>query len=127
MRIRRFRLKTICRPQPDDRCGFPRPRLQENNVSKPELGTKRLCAGCAVKFYDLMKDPIVCPKCEAVFIVPKVDPPRAKRSYNLRSAKPVPVVEEPVAAVKTEGEEPEVEDDKDSEGGVALLEDDEEE
>ena len=74
-----------------------------------------------------MKDPIVCPKCEAVFIVPKVDPPRAKRSYNLRSAKPVPVVEEPVAAVKTEGEEPEVEDDKDSEGGVALLEDDEEE
>jgi uncharacterized protein (TIGR02300 family) len=116
-------------PQPDNCCGLTRPRLQENNVSKPELGTKRLCAGCAVKFYDLMKDPIVCPKCEAVFIVPKVEPPRAKRSYNLRSVKPVPVAvaEEPVAAVKAEGEEPEVEDEKDTEGGVALLEDDEEE
>ena len=97
-------------------------------MSKPELGTKRLCAGCAVKFYDLMKDPIICPKCETEFVPPKVEPPRQKRNYNLRSAvKPVPVVEEPVAAVKTEGEEPEVEDDKDSEGGVALLEDDEEE
>lgn len=99
-------------------------------MSKPELGTKRLCAGCAAKFYDLMKDPIVCPKCETVFIVPEPEPVRAKRSYNMRSAKPVPVavVEEPVVAAKTEGEEPEAEgDDKDSEGGVALLEDDEEE
>jgi len=98
-------------------------------VSKPELGTKRVCAGCAAKFYDLMKDPIVCPKCETVFIVPPPEPARpAKRNYNMRTTKPVPVAEEPVAAVeKTEGEEPEVEDDKDSEGGVALLEDDEEE
>jgi uncharacterized protein (TIGR02300 family) len=36
-------------------------------VAKPELGTKRLCAGCSAKFYDLGKDPIVCPKCETVF------------------------------------------------------------
>jgi uncharacterized protein (TIGR02300 family) len=36
-------------------------------VAKPELGTKRLCASCGAKFYDLNKDPIVCPKCETVF------------------------------------------------------------
>jgi uncharacterized protein (TIGR02300 family) len=36
-------------------------------VAKPELGTKRLCANCGAKFYDLSKDPIVCPKCETVF------------------------------------------------------------
>jgi uncharacterized protein (TIGR02300 family) len=36
-------------------------------VAKPELGTKRLCASCGAKFYDLSKDPIVCPKCETVF------------------------------------------------------------
>ena len=36
-------------------------------MAKPELGTKRLCAGCGAKFYDLGKDPIVCPKCETVF------------------------------------------------------------
>lgn len=38
-------------------------------MAKPELGTKRLCAGCGAKFYDLNKDPIVCPKCETVFQV----------------------------------------------------------
>ena len=36
-------------------------------MAKPDLGTKRLCASCGAKFYDLNKDPIVCPKCETVF------------------------------------------------------------
>lgn len=36
-------------------------------MAKPELGTKRLCASCGAKFYDLKQDPIVCPKCETVF------------------------------------------------------------
>ena len=36
-------------------------------MAKPELGTKRLCGSCGAKFYDLAKDPIVCPKCETVF------------------------------------------------------------
>jgi uncharacterized protein (TIGR02300 family) len=35
-------------------------------VAKPELGTKRLCGNCGAKFYDLSKDPIVCPKCHTV-------------------------------------------------------------
>src|SRR5947208_5020789 len=35
-------------------------------VAKPELGTKRLCANCGAKFYDLNKDPITCPKCQTV-------------------------------------------------------------
>ena len=60
-------------------------------MAKPDLGTKRLCANCAAKFYDLDRDPIVCPKCETVFVVP-VTPVRARAE----PAKPVPV---PVAAV----------------------------
>jgi uncharacterized protein (TIGR02300 family) len=35
-------------------------------VAKPELGLKRLCATCGAKFYDLNRDPIVCPKCDTV-------------------------------------------------------------
>jgi uncharacterized protein (TIGR02300 family) len=35
-------------------------------VTKPELGTKRLCANCGVKFFDLNRSPIRCPKCDAV-------------------------------------------------------------
>jgi uncharacterized protein (TIGR02300 family) len=42
------------------------------SVAKSELGTKRLCAGCGVKFYDLNKSPIVCPKCATVFEVAPV-------------------------------------------------------
>ena len=38
-------------------------------MAKPELGTKRLCGSCGAKFYDLSKDPIVCPKCDTVFVV----------------------------------------------------------
>jgi len=41
-------------------------------VAKPELGTKRLCASCGAKFYDLNKDPIHCPKCGAVYEVAPV-------------------------------------------------------
>jgi len=36
-------------------------------VAKPELGTKRQCQACGAKFFDLNKDPIVCPKCGTLF------------------------------------------------------------
>jgi len=39
-------------------------------LSKPELGIKRLCGSCGAKFYDLNKDPIACPTCATVFVVP---------------------------------------------------------
>jgi uncharacterized protein (TIGR02300 family) len=38
-------------------------------VAKPELGTKRHCASCGTKFYDLNKDPIHCPKCGSAYEV----------------------------------------------------------
>ncbi len=36
-------------------------------MAKPELGAKRQCQSCGAKFFDLNKDPIVCPKCGTVF------------------------------------------------------------
>jgi uncharacterized protein (TIGR02300 family) len=36
-------------------------------VAKPELGNKHQCQQCGTKFFDLNKNPIVCPKCGAVF------------------------------------------------------------
>lgn len=38
-------------------------------MAKPELGAKRHCQSCATKFYDLNKNPIICPKCGTVFQV----------------------------------------------------------
>jgi uncharacterized protein (TIGR02300 family) len=52
-------------------------------VAKPELGTKRLCANCSAKFYDLSKTPITCPKCHTVMELaaaptrPRPEPARA--------------------------------------------------
>ena len=57
-------------------------------MAKPDLGTKRLCAGCGAKFYDLNRTPIVCPKCETEF-VPVVVAPRTRPD----APKPVPVAE----------------------------------
>ena len=38
-------------------------------MAKPELGGKRQCQTCSTKFFDLNKDPILCPHCGAVFVV----------------------------------------------------------
>ena len=46
------------------------------NMSKPELGTKRLCATCGSRFFDLSHDPIRCPKCDATFQLPLPAPPK---------------------------------------------------
>jgi uncharacterized protein (TIGR02300 family) len=32
-------------------------------MARPELGTKRVCAACGARFYDLSKFPAICPKC----------------------------------------------------------------
>jgi uncharacterized protein (TIGR02300 family) len=42
-------------------------REDREAVTKPELGTKRLCARCSAKYYDLNQAPITCPKCGTVF------------------------------------------------------------
>jgi len=45
-------------------------------VVKPELGIKRLCNSCGVRYFDLRKDPITCPKCATLFALPPVAPSR---------------------------------------------------
>jgi uncharacterized protein (TIGR02300 family) len=47
-------------------------------VAKPDLGTKRLCGNCGAKFYDLSKDPIVCPKCATVMALAAIAATRAR-------------------------------------------------
>ncbi|MGO9544255.1 MAG: TIGR02300 family protein [Rhodomicrobium sp.] len=36
---------------------------------KAERGLKRVCQSCGSKFYDLNRDPITCPMCQAIFQV----------------------------------------------------------
>lgn len=39
-----------------------------------ELGTKRTCPNCAARFYDLLRDPIMCPKCGTSFVAAAILP-----------------------------------------------------
>ncbi len=68
-------------------------------MAKPDLGTKRLCGNCGAKFYDLSKTPIVCPKCETVFVVTPVSS-RAKPE-PVAAARAAAVVEPEVVAPET--------------------------
>ncbi len=94
-------------------------------MAKPEWGTKRVCQSCGTRFYDLMRTPCVCPKCQAVVETEVVFKPR-RQSAESRAAKLVPVVAdiggEPIGI---EGEELEALDPDDVEAG-AVAEDDEE-
>src|SRR5213078_1236765 len=68
-----------------------RPLKEPRSVAKPELGTKRLCGNCGAKFYDLSKDPIVCPKCQTVLTLAAVAArSRPEPAAAARAPKPAP-------------------------------------
>lgn len=60
-------------------------------MAKPEWGTKRVCQSCGTRFYDLMRTPCVCPKCQSVVETEIVFKPRRQSSAEARAAKLVPV------------------------------------
>ena len=68
-------------------------------MAKPDLGTKRLCGNCGAKFYDLSKTPIVCPKCETVFVVAPVS--SRARPQAAAAARAAAVAEPEVVAPET--------------------------
>ena len=50
-------------------------------MAKPEWGIKRICPSCGARYYDLRKDPPVCPTCNAEF-----DPEALLKSRRARPA-----------------------------------------
>ena len=60
-------------------------------MAKPELGTKRRCSACGLKFYDFKKSPILCPGCNHQF-----DPEQLLKSRKGRA------VAKPAAKAETE-------------------------
>ena len=70
-------------------------------MTKPELGTKRLCAKCSARYYDLNKTPITCPKCGTPFEV--VANTTGKRS-GPRAVVSQPEVEPEEARLRDQGD-----------------------
>ena len=59
-------------------------------MTNENLGRKRRCASCGIKFYDLTKTPAVCPACGTEF-----DPEVLLKSRRARSASKVDEVKAP--------------------------------
>jgi len=106
-------------------------------VAKPELGLKRQCMTCGAKFYDLHRNPIVCPKCgtpyQAAALTRAAAPVAAARSREddepeADTAAPELVSLDDVEASETGKDLPEddVEAADDVGGDDAFLEEDEE-
>ena len=70
-------------------------------MTRPELGTKRLCTECGARYYDLNTIPIACPKCGVPLQIV------VETKSRPRSAQPVAVRQPEVAPRKTEPTSPE--------------------
>lgn len=87
---------------------------------KAELGTKRTCPSCGTRFYDLLKNPIMCPKCGVSFVAAAILPSKGDfpGAQQQQQPKPRPVVEEDVEVADVElvsledAEEPDTADDE---------------
>src|ERR1700688_4295076 len=93
---------------------------REYPLAKPEWGTKRICPSCGTRYYDLMREQIVCPKCSTPF-----DP---EAFLKARRSRPVAPVEKELAPVgddaDVETEEAETVEDEEA---LPLAEGEEEE
>jgi uncharacterized protein (TIGR02300 family) len=87
----------------------------EQSVAKPEWGTKRICPSCGTRYYDLLRDPVVCPKCSTPY-----DPEAFLKSRRARPAAPVEREIEPVEV------EEELDSDLEAEEADAAEEEEEE-
>lgn len=56
-----------------------------NTAIKFARGTKRICQTCETRFYDLARDPIVCPACSALYVVTQKPTVAESRTGSLAS------------------------------------------
>ena len=91
-------------------------------MAKPEWGTKRICPSCGTRYYDLMRRPVVCPRCSTPF-----DPEAFLKSRRTRPAAPTEKDLEPAGAGELDtGLEPEEAEETQEEEAVVLEEAEEE-
>lgn len=98
-------------------------------MARPEWGIKRLCANCSASYYDMKKNPPICPSCGTTFD-PEALLKSRRRMVPVEAPKPVKKVEVPVVeeAAAEEGEEieavePVADDEDDDEVEVEIADD----
>ena len=88
-------------------------------VVKAEWGTKRICLNCGARFYDMNRDPIVCPACSTA-----LDPVVQSRPRRARAAPKLAAVAAVADATVAEPDEELESEDEDE--AVVVADDDEE-
>ena len=90
-------------------------------MAKAELGLKRTCLSCGMRYYDFNRTPIICPGCQTEF-----DPEAVIRSRRGRAApKSAKVAEAPAALAANEDAEEEAvatDNGEDASSGEADME-----
>jgi uncharacterized protein (TIGR02300 family) len=98
------------------------PTFKERDLAKPEWGTKRICPSCGTRYYDLLRDQVICPKCSTPY-----DPEAFLKARRSRPALPVEKELAPVGDdADAEAEDIETAEDEEEEA-VPLAEGEEEE
>ncbi|HIJ38978.1 MAG TPA: TIGR02300 family protein [Rhodospirillaceae bacterium] len=86
-------------------------------MAKPEWGVKRACHSCGAHFYDLMRQPIICPKCKAVVEPELAFKPRRQAASEAKAALaknvPAALAEAPLAGALA-GDDLEIIEDEDA-------------
>jgi uncharacterized protein (TIGR02300 family) len=57
---------------------------EERRLAKPEWGTKRICPSCGTRYYDLLREQVICPKCSTPY-----DPEAFLKARRTRAVAPV--------------------------------------
>jgi uncharacterized protein (TIGR02300 family) len=81
---------------------------------KAALGRKRKCLSCGTGFFDLRHNPIVCPRCKVVLVLPPPEPLVYRKKTPIPEDSPAHA---PEAAVD---ENSEVDGDDDEDADVAI-------
>ena len=92
-------------------------------MAKPELGEKHTCVSCATRFFDLGKDPAICPNCGTE---QPAEQPRLKRSAPLpeeakKIVKPIPTDPDDVEVASDDDDEDILEDADDLEDDADVI------
>ncbi len=92
-------------------------------MAKPELGEKHSCVSCGARFFDLLKEPAICPKCGTE---QPAEQPRLKRAAPLpdevkKIIKPIPADPDDVEVADDDEDEDILEDADDLEDDADVI------
>ena len=100
-------------------------------MASADRGTKRQCLHCGTKYYDLNRDPVLCPACEKPYeppaeVKPRKSPAETSEAAATKEASSEEVVADPAAAkagaevVSFEDAEKDDDDDADEDTGEDI-------